>query len=102
MKRSTILTKKILNYGVSLGLLILLIPLLYIEGIIFMNKLIDLNYLDAFKTFFFPQYLRINGMILLLMVGLIVFKACSSVITINGAGIFVPILFMSITTESFF
>ncbi|XCI74957.1 MAG: hypothetical protein ABI045_06190 [Flavobacteriales bacterium] len=65
-----------------------------------MNDLIDLNYLNAFKTFFLSQYLRINEMMLILMLGLIISKHwTSSVITINGGdigGIFAPTLFMGI------
>lgn len=97
--------KKALVSGVILGILILLIPPLYGEGFNFINDLIDMNDQRAFKNFLFTDYLGKEGLLLLLMMGLLLFKPLATAITIHGGGvggIFASTLFIGVTAGAFF
>lgn len=83
--------------GLSLGVLIYLIPPLYGEGYNVINSLLDENYLEALGTNLFKAYLDNIWVVITLLAGLVVFKVIATSLTFGAGGIggiFAPVLFM--------
>ncbi|CAM4064894.1 chloride channel protein [Gillisia limnaea] len=88
---------KLLIGGISLGILIFLIPPLYGEGYDVINNLLQENYLAALGTNIFDAYLDNIWVVIALLAGLIVFKIIATSLTMGAGGvggIFAPVLFM--------
>lgn len=88
---------RLLIGGISLGILIFLIPPLYGEGYDVINNLLQENYLAALGTNIFDAYLDNIWVVIALLAGLIVFKIIATSLTMGAGGvggIFAPVLFM--------
>ncbi len=89
--------KRLLFSGLTLGLLIFLIPPLYGEGFDLINNLLAGNDLQALGETFFSAYLDNIWIVIALLAGLVVFKVVGMAVTFAGGGvggIFAPTLFM--------
>ncbi|MDT0644133.1 chloride channel protein [Zunongwangia sp. F363] len=88
---------RLLSCGAGLGILIYFIPPLYGEGYSVINNLLQENYLEALGTNFFNAYLENFWVVIILLLGLVVFKIIASSLTFAAGGvggIFAPVLFM--------
>ncbi|MFO8146806.1 MAG: chloride channel protein [Bacteroidota bacterium] len=88
---------RLLIGGISLGVLIFLIPPLYGEGYDVINNLLQENYLAALGTNIFDAYLDNIWVVIALLAGLVVFKIIATSLTMGAGGvggIFAPVLFM--------
>ena len=88
---------RLLFSGLTLGLLIFLIPPLYGEGFDLINNLLAGNDLEALGETFFSAYLDNIWVVIALLAGLVIFKIIASALTFAGGGvggIFAPTLFM--------
>ncbi|WP_373057681.1 chloride channel protein [Zunongwangia sp. H14] len=88
---------RLLICGAGLGILIYFIPPLYGEGYSVINNLLQENYLEALGTNFFNAYLENFWVVIILLLGLVVFKIIASSLTFAAGGvggIFAPVLFM--------
>ena len=86
--------------GLSLGVLIFFIPPLYGEGYEMINNLLQENYLYALNTSYFNEYLDSIWIVVLLLVGLFVFKIVATSVTLGAGGIgglFTPVLYLGST-----
>lgn len=89
--------KRLLVGGVSLGVLVYFIPPLYGEGYNVINNLLAENYLEALGTNLFNAYLDNIWVVIVLLVGLVIFKIFATSLTFGAGGvggIFAPVLFM--------
>lgn len=88
---------RLLIGGLSLGILIYLIPPLYGEGYNVINNLLAEDYLQALGTNFFNDYLDNIWIVVILLTGLVIFKIFATSLTFGAGGIggiFAPVLFM--------
>ncbi|MDT0675174.1 chloride channel protein [Autumnicola musiva] len=88
---------RLLLCGAGLGILIYFIPPLYGEGYSVINNLLQENYLEALGANFFNAYLENFWVVIILLIGLVVFKIIASSLTFAAGGvggIFAPVLFM--------
>ena len=89
--------KRLLFSGLTLGLLIFLIPPLYGEGFDLINNLLAGNDLQALGETFFSAYIDNIWVVIAMLAGLVIFKVIAMAITFAGGGvggIFAPTLFM--------
>lgn len=92
--------KKLLLGGLSLGVLIFLIPPLYGEGYDVINNLLQENYMYALQNSVFEEYIDNIWVVIALLAGLVVFKIIATSLTMGAGGvggIFAPVLFMGST-----
>lgn len=83
--------------GSLLGVLVFFIPPLYGEGYDVINNLLQENYMYALDTVFFNEYLENIWVVILLLLGLVIFKIIATSLTLGAGGIggiFAPVLFM--------
>ena len=88
---------KVLLGGGLLGLLIFLIPPLYGEGYETINNLLDGNIEGVIERSFLYDYATSDYLILILLVGLVLFKVFATTFTLGGGGVggvFAPSLFI--------
>jgi len=90
--------KKLLYGGISIGVILFFIPPLYGEGFDLINNLLSGNHLNAIGYIPFFDHLRENiWIIILLLIGITIFKAVAMTITFSAGGvggIFIPTLVM--------
>tara|TARA_R110000868_G_scaffold82956_7_gene234026 strand:+ start:4913 stop:6706 length:1794 start_codon:yes stop_codon:yes gene_type:complete len=89
--------KRLLIGGLGLGLLVYLIPPLYGEGFDVINSLVQGNLEKVLENNIFNLDLTNVWMVILLLIGLVVFKIIASALTFGAGGvggIFAPTLFM--------
>jgi len=90
--------KKLLYGGISIGVILFFIPPLYGEGFDLINNLLNGNHLKAIGYIPFFDHLRENiWIIILLLIGITIFKAVAMTITFSAGGvggIFIPTLVM--------
>ena len=89
--------KRLLVGGVSLGVLVYFIPPLYGEGYNVINNLLAENYIEALGTNLFNAYLENIWVVIVLLIGLVIFKIFATSLTFGAGGvggIFAPVLFM--------
>ncbi len=89
--------KRLLVGGVSLGVLVYFIPPLYGEGYNVINNLLAENYMEALGTNLFNAYLENIWVVIVLLIGLVIFKIIATSLTFGAGGvggIFAPVLFM--------
>ncbi len=89
--------KRLLFSGVSLGVLVFLIPPLYGEGFDMINDLMLGNDIEALGETYFSDYLENIWVVIALLAGLVLFKVIATSITFVGGGvggIFASVLFM--------
>ncbi|WP_199269121.1 chloride channel protein [Polaribacter sp. L3A8] len=89
--------KRLLVGGIGLGVLIFLIPPLYGEGFEVINNLIAGNPEEALKNNFMNLDLTNVWVVIMLLIGLVLFKVIASALTFGAGGvggIFAPTLFM--------
>ncbi|WP_218599697.1 MULTISPECIES: chloride channel protein [unclassified Polaribacter] len=89
--------KRLLVGGIGLGGLIFLIPPLYGEGFEVINNLIAGNPEEALKNNFMNLDLSNVWVVIMLLIGLVLFKVIASALTFGAGGvggIFAPTLFM--------
>lgn len=89
--------KRLALGGIGLGVLIYFIPPLYGEGYDIMNNLIQGNPAAALENNFFNLELSNVWVIIVLLLGLVIFKVIASALTFGAGGvggIFAPTLFM--------
>lgn len=72
--------------GITLGIMIALLPALYGEGYITIQKLLDGNYQTLLANSFFSKYQSISWMLLLFAVFSVVGKTFASIITMGSGG----------------
>ena len=88
---------KLLIGGLSLGVLIFLVPPLYGEGYDVINNLLQENYINALGKNIFEEYMGNIWVVIGLLAGLVVFKIIATSLTMGAGGvggIFAPVLFM--------
>lgn len=93
--RSNIL--RLITCGLLLGLIIFFIPPLYGEGYSVVNNLLQENYLEALGTNLFNAYLDSIWVVIVLLLGLVIFKIVATSLTLSAGGvggIFAPVMFM--------
>ncbi|MEP6261561.1 MAG: chloride channel protein [Gillisia sp.] len=89
--------QRLLIGGLSLGVLIFLIPPLYGEGYDVINNLLQENYITALGHNVFEDYMENIWVVIGLLAGLVVFKIIATSLTMGAGGvggIFAPVLFM--------
>ncbi|HSJ11326.1 MAG TPA: chloride channel protein, partial [Gillisia sp.] len=89
--------QRLLIGGLSLGVLIFLIPPLYGEGYDVINNLLQENYITALGHNVFEEYMESIWVVIGLLAGLVVFKIIATSLTMGAGGvggIFAPVLFM--------
>lgn len=89
--------KRVLVGGIGIGLLIYLIPPLYGEGFDVINSLVKGNPERVLENNIFNLDLTNVWMVILLLIGLVLFKIIASALTFGAGGvggIFAPTLFM--------
>lgn len=89
--------KRLLVGGISLGVLVYFIPPLYGEGYNVINNLLAENYIEALGTNLFNAYLDNIWVVIVLLIGLVIFKIFATSLTFGAGGvggIFAPVLFM--------
>ncbi|WP_196895548.1 chloride channel protein [Aureivirga marina] len=89
--------KRLLIGGISIGILVFIIPPLYGEGFQIINSLLEEDYMQALGSNLFDTYLDNIWVVISLLVGLVIFKAiATSLTTVSGGvgGIFSPVLFV--------
>lgn len=91
---------KLIVGGLSLGVLIFLIPPIYGEGFVTINNLLSNNAEAIVSNSFFYDYKDDELIILGALVALIIFKAVGTALTVRagGMGIFAPSLMIGATT----
>ena len=88
---------RLLIGGVSLGLLIFLVPPLYGEGYDVINNLLQENYMYALQDTFFIDFIDNIWVVACLLAGLVIFKIIATSLTMGAGGvggIIAPVLFM--------
>ncbi len=88
---------RLISCGLLLGLIIYFIPPLYGEGYSVVNNLLQENYLEALGTNLFNAYLENIWVVIILLMGLVIFKIFATTLTISASGvggIFAPVMFM--------
>ncbi len=88
---------RLITCGLLLGLIIYFIPPLYGEGYSVVNNLLQENYLEALGTNLFNAYLENIWVVIILLMGLVLFKIIATTLTISAGGvggIFAPVMFM--------
>ena len=89
--------KRLLVGGISLGILVYFIPPLYGEGFEVINNLLEGNHEEALKNNFLHLDVSNVWFVILLLIGLVLFKIIGSALTFGAGGvggIFAPTLFM--------
>ncbi|WP_084399546.1 chloride channel protein [Pseudotamlana agarivorans] len=89
--------KKLIVGGVGIGILVFLIPPLYGEGFDVINNLIVGNPEKALESNLFQLNLENIWIVVMLLIGLMLFKIVASALTFGAGGvggIFAPVLFM--------
>ncbi|MCA0932807.1 chloride channel protein [Lutimonas saemankumensis] len=90
--------KKLFIGGIIIGILLFFIPPLYGEGFDLINNLLRGNHMKAIGSIPFAQVVEENiWMIILLLIGITVFKAVAMTVTFSAGGvggIFIPTLVM--------
>jgi len=88
---------RLLIGGITIGVLVFIIPPLYGEGFHVINSLLEEDYMQALGTNFFDAYLQNIWMVIGLLIGLVIFKAIATTLTTASGGvggIFSPVLFV--------
>ncbi len=91
---------RLLAGGLGLGILIYFIPPLYGEGYDVMNNLLQGDYMKALGTNIFDDFLDNIWVVIVLLMGLVLFKVIATSLTLGAGGIggiFAPVLFMGST-----
>jgi CIC family chloride channel protein len=89
--------KRLLVGGIGLGVLVYFIPPLYGEGFEVINNLLEGNHEEALKNNFLNLDVSNVWIVILLLIGLVLFKIIGSALTFGAGGvggIFAPTLFM--------
>lgn len=98
--------KRLLIGGVAIGILLFFIPPLFGEGYNLINNLLQGNHLAAIgQVPFFPKLTENIWMVILLLIGITVFKAIAMTMTFAAGGvggIFIPTLVMGSSLGSIF
>lgn len=92
--------KRLLIGGAALGILIYFIPPLYGEGYDVINNLLQQDYSGVLGNTLWQSYLDNVWVIIVLLLGMVIFKVVAMSITFNAGGvggIFAPVLFMGST-----
>ncbi|MDX5326118.1 MAG: chloride channel protein [Bacteroidota bacterium] len=90
-------TYRVIFGGLMIGMLIFFVPPLYGEGYETVNNLLNGNYLAVLERSFLYSYADSAGLVLLLLFGLVMFKAFATSFTLAAGGvggIFAPSLFI--------
>ena len=97
--------KRFLIGATLLGVLIYLFPALYGEGYDAINSALAGDYSAIFGNPFFARFKSVDGVVILLFAGIILFKAFATALTFGAGGVggtFAPALFLGAFTGLFF
>ena len=88
---------KLLVGGIAIGIMLYFIPPLYGEGFGFINNLLDGNHIEAMGQTPFDDYTSNIWVVILLLLGITIFKAVAMTTTFaagGAGGIFIPTMVM--------